>query len=99
MTEHPRRPDPAVADLVDQTGTIALEHVLALLTRLEASPDADEPAVARCREELRRLLSDVASLRNATSLLSQQLERQQDDRQDGRQDGQPGRRQDLDQAG
>ena len=73
----PVRPD--IADLVDQTGATAIEHVLNLLARLEQTAVADDPDLARCREELRQLVSDIASLRNATSLLhQQQLDEPQD---------------------
>jgi hypothetical protein len=79
VSDADRRPHPDITDLVDQTGTTAIEHVLRLLERLEHTTDPDDPAMRQCREELRRLVSDIASLRNATSLLHQQQLDQQHD--------------------
>jgi hypothetical protein len=65
-----------VSELVEQSASVALEHALELQRRLEtavAASESDDPSIALCGAELRRLVADIASLRNATTLLQRQI--------------------------
>lgn len=61
-----------VADLVDQSAEVALVHAAALQHLLRSAEDAGDPSMAECCAEMRRLVGDIATLRNAAVLLQHQ---------------------------
>ncbi len=59
-----------VTELVERSACVALEHALELQRLVAvAAAESDDASIAVCGAELRRLVVDIASLRNATTLL------------------------------
>jgi hypothetical protein len=63
----------SVVDLVEQSAQVALLRAAELQQRLRDAQDAGDESMAECCAEMRRLVGDVATLRNAAMLLQRRL--------------------------
>jgi hypothetical protein len=62
----------SVLELVEQSAQVALLRAAELQQRMRDAEDAGDDSMAECCAEMRRLVGDVATLRNAAMLLQRQ---------------------------
>jgi hypothetical protein len=70
----------AVVELVDQSAATALARAYELRARLNALEDTALPGLDLARDQMHRLVVDIASLRNAAELLKRELQKRELDR-------------------
>jgi hypothetical protein len=62
----------SVLELVEKSAQVALLRAAELQQRMRDAEDAGDDSMAECCAEMRRLVGDVATLRNAAMLLQRQ---------------------------
>lgn len=64
-----------VSELVDQSAQVALVHAAHLQQMMREAEAAGDASMAECCAEMRHLVGDIATLRNAALLLAQSAAR------------------------